>query len=318
MLEKQDLDRIRDWMSRNARPLELARWRHAFEGADRAEVLRVLEAYRNPDGGFGHALEADNWDPSTSPLQTWTACTILDEIGAEGGEPAVRETLRYLAETSDYKDGMWRSAVPTANDHPHAPWWGWKSDAATRAEWGYNPSAALAGYALLWDGAGGPAYVRAAEAARGAVADALSRGVDANRHLTVCHRTLVRGIESLPTDVRDREFPGWDRFRDLVLRNVSAAIDRDPCRWFISYATLPTDLITSPDDPQYPMERECVAAALDGMLDTRSDEGVWDISWTWDGYPEAFAVSRRWWQGVMALERVRLLHAFGRVAGMKR
>lgn len=309
---------IRNWMLRNARPLELARWRFLFEKGSREDVLDALAAYQNPDGGFGHALEADAWNPDSAPLQTWTACTILAEVGAASDTPLIRSVLRYLEQTPDFVDGLWRSTVPSNNHHPHAPWWHHVDDRSSRAEWGYNPSAALAGYILMWSPEDRPVFRRAVEVARGAIADARQKGVRGNRHLTHCQRTLLRGIEGLPASVRDRAFPEWEAFGDLVFRNTTASIDRDRSRWFVSYATLPTDLIDSPADPQYVDEREGIEAALDGLLSYRNAEGVWDISWTWDQYPEAFAVSRRWWQGVVALERMRLLHVFGRLeVGMR-
>lgn len=58
----EDYEGIRRWMYRNARPLDLARWRFHFEGGGAAPVLEALSAYQNEDGGFGHALEADAWN----------------------------------------------------------------------------------------------------------------------------------------------------------------------------------------------------------------------------------------------------------------
>jgi len=315
MLDSKELARIRNWMLRNARPLELARWRFLFEKGSREDVLEALTAYQNPDGGFGHALEADAWNPDSSPLQTWTACTILAEVGFAPDTPVIQSLLHYLGQTLDFVDGVWRSTVPSNNHHPHAPWWHHVDDRASRAEWGYNPSAALAGYVLMWSPEDRPVFRRAIGVAHGAIADALQKGVNGNRHLTHCQRTLLRGIEGLPGHIKEREFPEWAIYRDLVRQNTAASIDRDPSRWFVSYATLPTDLIESPSDPQYEEEQEGIEAALDGFLSCRNAEGVWDISWTWDQYPEAFAVSRRWWQGVMALERVKLLYAFSRIKG---
>ena len=47
------------WIYRNARPIDLARWKYHFENGSKANVLQSLSAYQNEDGGFGHALEAD-------------------------------------------------------------------------------------------------------------------------------------------------------------------------------------------------------------------------------------------------------------------
>lgn len=69
--------KARGFIYRNARPVDLARWRYHFEGGAREEVLTALAAFQNEDGGFGHGLEADSLNPNSCPIQTWNACEIL-------------------------------------------------------------------------------------------------------------------------------------------------------------------------------------------------------------------------------------------------
>ena len=59
------------------------RWKYLFEGGSREDVLTSLAAYQNEDGGFGHALEPDCWNPDSSPIQTWVAAEIIQKIGFE-------------------------------------------------------------------------------------------------------------------------------------------------------------------------------------------------------------------------------------------
>lgn len=75
---REDLKKARDWMYRNAHPVDLSRWRYHFVDADNAAVL---VAYQNEDGEFGHGLEADSWNSESSPIQTWCATEILREVG---------------------------------------------------------------------------------------------------------------------------------------------------------------------------------------------------------------------------------------------
>jgi hypothetical protein len=62
--------RARAFLRRNARPLDFARFQYHFENGSQEAVLTALAAYQNPDGGFGHALEPDAWNPNSSPMQT--------------------------------------------------------------------------------------------------------------------------------------------------------------------------------------------------------------------------------------------------------
>lgn len=79
-LAQEDYKRITNWVYRNARPLDLARWKYHFEDGDLPAVLEALAAYQNEDGGFGHALEPDAWNPHSSPIQTATAVERLLEV----------------------------------------------------------------------------------------------------------------------------------------------------------------------------------------------------------------------------------------------
>jgi len=73
-------EKARQFIYKNARPLDLARWQYHFEGGSKEAVLNALAYYQNEDGGFGHALEPDAWNPLSSPIQTCSATEILKEI----------------------------------------------------------------------------------------------------------------------------------------------------------------------------------------------------------------------------------------------
>ena len=120
----QTIEKARAFICRNARPLELARWQYHFEGASKKIVLHALSYYQNADGGFGHALEPDAWNPNSSPIQTWAATEILHEIDfAERSHPVTEGILRYLGSGTDFDGKFWYTAVRSNNDYPHAPWW---------------------------------------------------------------------------------------------------------------------------------------------------------------------------------------------------
>ena len=53
MYDSELFAKARLFIYRNARALDLARWRFHFEDADKSEVLAALSAYQNKDGGFG-------------------------------------------------------------------------------------------------------------------------------------------------------------------------------------------------------------------------------------------------------------------------
>ena len=70
VLNKNDYQEIRTWIHRNARQLELSVWNYFFENGSREAVIDALSYYQNEDGGFGHAVEPDGWNPESSPYAT--------------------------------------------------------------------------------------------------------------------------------------------------------------------------------------------------------------------------------------------------------
>lgn len=91
------IEKAKSFIYRNARPLDLARWQYHFENGSPEAVLKALAAYQNEDGGFGHALEADSFNPNSCPIQTWAATEILREVGlTDRKNPIIQNILRYL------------------------------------------------------------------------------------------------------------------------------------------------------------------------------------------------------------------------------
>lgn len=120
-LKKEDFIQIRKWMYRNARPLDIERWKYHFEDGNAENVLKVMEVYQNDDGGFGNALEADSWNPNSTPYTTSIAVRLLDEIDCvDKQHPIVLGILRYLENTQEYVDNIWPALVKTNNEYPHA------------------------------------------------------------------------------------------------------------------------------------------------------------------------------------------------------
>ena len=79
-----DVNKAKRFITDTARPLELAEYRCIFEGGPRRAVAEELKRFQNPDGGFGNALEPDNWNPGSTPITTNDAIIRLHHCGALG------------------------------------------------------------------------------------------------------------------------------------------------------------------------------------------------------------------------------------------
>ncbi|TWP52457.1 hypothetical protein FKR81_08985 [Lentzea tibetensis] len=110
------IERARSFIWHNARVLEQRRFEFLFDGGPAEPVVTALLAYRNDDGGFGHALEPDGRGPTSQPLHVLSALHLLGELNAPEHVPPV---LGFLGE-------IWNDGVPfgltTGAKYPHAPW----------------------------------------------------------------------------------------------------------------------------------------------------------------------------------------------------
>jgi hypothetical protein len=75
MEEAKILGRAKEFIYKNARLLDRKRYEFHFEGGTKEEVISVLRAYQNQDGGFGNALEPDIRCPQSQPVPTEMALT---------------------------------------------------------------------------------------------------------------------------------------------------------------------------------------------------------------------------------------------------
>lgn len=106
------------WLT--ARVLEQRRFEYHFLDGSPDAVDTALNAYRNPDGGYGHALEPDLRGPVSQPLHTAAALQVLDALGRCRG-PRMETVCRYLTGVST-REGALPAVHPSLRGYPAAPW----------------------------------------------------------------------------------------------------------------------------------------------------------------------------------------------------
>jgi len=307
MLSAQAFDRARHFLQTEARTIDRVLFEYRFEGGAADAVAGALAAYKNADGGFGRALEPDLRTPASSALATGIGLQMLKEIGRPAGHRLVEHAVRYLLNSFDPKDQVWRVVSPEANDYPHAPWWHDENGslADTFDDFLIIPRAQLVG--LLHH---------------------FSRDVPARWLEDVTERTVadVETIEALGTGGGDdlayalslaEEEALPERFRQRLLERLRDAVPRavshDPAQWH-TYCLRPLKVIHSPTSPVADLIEDAIQADLDYQIERQTPEGTWDPVWTWgDAYPEAWEQARHEWRGHLTLETLTILRAFGRI-----
>lgn len=142
-------EKAREFMYRNARPLDLARFQYHFENRSKYNVVNVLSYYQNEDGGCGHAIEADCWNPNSTPLHTAGASDIIREIDfTDRNHPFIQGLLRWYTSGAYFDGHYWAITVESNNNYPHAPWW--HTDSISSCHTNYNGTAQIAGFMIRY------------------------------------------------------------------------------------------------------------------------------------------------------------------------
>ncbi|MFD4600022.1 hypothetical protein ACFWPQ_18580 [Streptomyces sp. NPDC058464] len=113
------LSRAEQFVWLTARVLEQRLFAYHFLNGGPDPVEAALDAYRNEDGGYGHALEPDLRGPVSQPLHTGRALRVLDAVERCGGQ-RVERVCRYLTAASA-ADGALPAVRPSQRGYPAAP-----------------------------------------------------------------------------------------------------------------------------------------------------------------------------------------------------
>ncbi|MFF0225128.1 hypothetical protein [Streptomyces sp. NPDC004629] len=106
------------WLT--ARVLEQRLFAYHFLNGGADPVETALDAYRNEDGGYGHALEPDLRGPVSRPPHTGHALNVLDAIGRCGGQ-RVERVCRYLTSVSTADGALPPVGPDDPRGYPTAP-----------------------------------------------------------------------------------------------------------------------------------------------------------------------------------------------------
>ena len=298
-------ERAGKFIYRNARPLDFARWQYHFENGSRDAVLKALAAYQNEDGGFGHALEADCFNPGSSPLQTWVATEILREVRlTDRSNVIVKNILRYLESGADFdaSKNQWLNTIPSNNDYPGAVWW--KYDPEKGSSFAYNPTACLAGFLVKYAEAGSSLHQKGCEIARQAAEWFLAEEPFEEMHVTGCFIRLY----GYCAEAGVRLFDMGELLKKLK-EQVNVNICRDTEKWKTDYCAFPSQFIASKNSPFYPGNEETVAAECRHIKESQLPDGSFTVPWKWYTEDKEYELAANWWKSDIIIKKMLYLKA---------
>jgi hypothetical protein len=283
-----DLNAAAAFLHSTARVLERRRFEHLFEGASAEPVLHALRAYRNGDGGFGHAIEPDMRAPTSQPVGVHTALEILHEVGARD-DPMIAAAGDFLA-TITRDDGGVPFVLENAMAYPHAPWWEYADESSAIQ----TPSNAAAFHRL---GARHPWLDGADELCFRQIAQLDGPTTGAGYAL----RFGVAFLNEVPDAARAEA--ALDALAPALAPLAAAEPDPD------AEVTTPLALAPEPDSRSRRLfDDATIERHLDALESAQRRDGGWTVSWP--AWNPAAAIE---WRGVATLNALTLLRANGRL-----
>lgn len=295
-------EQARNFIYKNARPLDIARWKYLFENGSKEDVLIALIAYQNEDGGFGNALEPDCWNPNSSPVQTWVATEIIKEINLKDkNHPIIQGVLNYLSSGKDFDGHTWSNTVATNNDYPHAPWWNFEPSQETS----YNPTACFIGFILKFEDKNSKLFELACVLAKEAYSYFKLYFPMESMHTVSCFVELYEYIkESSMNDILD-----IGEFSTLLHEQIQHVITYDTSKWAVDYVCKPSLFIGTKTSDFYMDNKEICNYEFEFILNTQGSDGTWGITWSWIDYPEQWNISKNWWKSDLIIKNIRYIKA---------
>lgn len=116
-----DLNKASDFMATHARTLDRRRFELLTGEGDRDALLAALNAYRNPDGGYGRGLEPDLRSRTSQPGPALHAFEVFAEL-APDTVPEAAMLCDWL-ESVTLPDGGVPFALPVPDPAGCAPFW---------------------------------------------------------------------------------------------------------------------------------------------------------------------------------------------------
>jgi hypothetical protein len=288
------IEEARSFIWHHARVLEQRRFEFLFDGGPVEPVLHALLAYRNADGGFGHALEPDGRGPNSQPLHVHSALSRLDELGL-GNSQHVLDACDWLT-TVTFPDGGVATGVKASERHPHSPWWAFEDTGSLLA------TALIAG--LLHKNEVDHPWLTGATEFCWQRVEALTKThpYEAN--------AAARFLDHVPD--RERAEAQFARLGGLVREQRLVDLD-EPVEAVDGYAAgevhQPTDYAPEPTSPARAwFSDEEFDRALDKVAAGQQDDGGWTFAW-----PSWTPVTEHEWGPIVTIEKLLLLKAYGRL-----
>lgn len=298
---KEVYQKAKQFIYRNARPLDFALWKFHFENGSQNDVLSALAAYQNADGGFAYAIEPDCWNVNSNPIGAWAAIGKLNGIGfCDSSHPIIVGILKYLDSGKDFSDGKWFNVVKSNNDYPHAVWWKCEQGDGNPDD---NPTVSLAGFALKYADKNGGLYQNALDIIQSSVKRFIKNPVT-EMHTLRCYTELYAYCKSAQPDIVDIK-----AFRTALYGAIQRTICFNVAQWATEYVCKPSAFFDASRLLFDIVDRSLCEQEAELIISSQQADGSFPITWQWYTDYKEFEVSKNWWKSSIIINNLLFLKA---------
>ena len=310
-ITKEEMKNYETYLYKRGRDVEIAKYNYFFLDEERIDVAMALSIYQNRDGGFGHGLEPDSLNPYSSPLQTSEGLRILKSVGYndsnldEVSESLVKRALHYIYYYC-LKDGKINPNVPSNNDFPHARWWSYDEDFFDT--WRYNPTASIVAFTLHFTKENDKYFKKAYP-----LVPVIIESFNSDPKELVNKYYVSNMIELYDVLTAKNIYPELhESLKEGINKRIDDLINKDEESWK-NGTNKPLELLQHKDFVNTEERKELVEKHLDFLLDTRTSNGLFDVSWGWDNDYEEVELQHVKWLGVLLVSNLVTFSQYDRI-----
>lgn len=268
------------------------------------EVLEELKKFQNDDGGFGHGLEADNWNPNSNPIATNDALIFLQRIGALSKDnELVQGIVKYLSslDSFDEKKKRWYFAIESNDLYPHASWWEKGRGDGIR---GFNPTVSLAAFMVC--------FGEDKDFFRDLTKDAfeyLENTHDIQSDELKCFLlalTLLKDLKKSEPKHPVFKDVDIDKASETMKQRIEECVCPDTWKYGNEYVAMPSDFFAYANEEYLTDElKDLIKEELACYVVIQKSDGGFDISWKWyTNYKKEFETARKWWRPRLTIDKL--------------
>ncbi len=305
-LTKEQRNDMSNQIALKARDVDVCMFNILDGYLDKELLLDCLTFYQNTDGGFKGGLFIDNYNINSSPYQVYEAFRLLDMVGFDSSckeemfESIVNKACNYLYNRCDIINNKWNPNVKSNDNFAHAKVFSYNNE--NKELFGYNPTAALIGYTLLFCKPTKAYYKKALKMLDVCLKDFYSKD-EFNRYEAIAYMSLLNSLKKL--NIYNEHYSKMEeKLVNNIINNYSSnyenvnEIHALECGLYLNDSKLD----------------ELKNDELDYLLESIKPFGLWDYSgdWGYNDYPEADSASLKW-IGAITVNNYYYLKICGRI-----